>query len=98
MTFEEAKAVAQVELDSLERRCGSPLAFRMESTIEKPRGWAFFYNTVRFIETGEARYRLAGNGPIVVRKDGGSAIAHGPMRIEEVLASLEEENLPTSQP
>jgi hypothetical protein len=37
-------------------------------TIEKPFGWVFFYNSKKFIETGIFRYRLAGNGPVMVNK------------------------------
>src|ERR1700691_5858897 len=42
-----------------------------KSTIEKPFGWIFFYNSKRFVETGESRYRLAGNGPVIVNKHNG---------------------------
>jgi hypothetical protein len=41
-------------------------------TIEKPDGWVFFYNTKRFVETGIDRYRLAGNGPVIVNKYDGT--------------------------
>lgn len=30
----------------------------------------FFYNTLEFLETGSARFALAGNAPVFVRKDG----------------------------
>jgi Immunity protein 35 len=43
-----------------------------KNTIEKPFGWVFFYNSKTFIETGESRYRLAGNGPVIVNKHNGS--------------------------
>jgi hypothetical protein len=37
-------------------------------TIEKSFGWIFFYNSKRFLETGIAIYRLAGNGPVFVNR------------------------------
>jgi hypothetical protein len=41
------------------------------STMERPFGWVFFYGSKRYIETGESRYALAGNAPVVVtRVDG----------------------------
>jgi len=39
-----------------------------EHTIERPFGWIFFYNSERFVTTGNAIYRLAGNGPVFVNK------------------------------
>jgi hypothetical protein len=39
-----------------------------ESTIEKPFGWIFFYQSKKFLETGIFMHRLAGNGPVFVNK------------------------------
>jgi hypothetical protein len=36
------------------------------STITKPYGWIFFYQSKRYLETGVASHALAGNGPVVV--------------------------------
>ena len=49
-------------------------------TIEKPYGWVFFYNSKEFVETGEFRYRLAGNGPVIVNKYSGSMDFFGASR------------------
>ena len=35
-------------------------------TSEEIFGWVFFYNSRRFLETGEFSCRLAGNGPVIV--------------------------------
>jgi len=37
-------------------------------TIERPFGWVFFYNSKEFVETGIGRYRVYGNGPIIVNR------------------------------
>lgn len=50
----------------------APFVVVEKNTIEKPFGWIFFYNSERFIETGESRYRLAGNDPVIVNKHNGS--------------------------
>jgi Immunity protein 35 len=47
----------------------NPFAVVEKSTIERPFGWVFFYNSQKYIETGVFRYRLAGNGPIIVNKN-----------------------------
>lgn len=39
-----------------------------DKTIEKPYGWIYFYNSERFVVTGDPLYRLAGNGPVFVNK------------------------------
>jgi hypothetical protein len=39
-----------------------------EETIERLFGWVFFFQSERFLRTGEFRDRLAGNGPIMVNK------------------------------
>src|SRR5882757_5970607 len=39
-----------------------------ESTIEKPFGWIFFYQSKEFLETGIFMHRLAGNGPVFVNR------------------------------
>jgi hypothetical protein len=60
-------------------------------TIEKPYGWAFFYNSRKFIETGELLYCLVGGGPVVVLADTGAIHELGSARppLEEI-AKLEQ--------
>jgi hypothetical protein len=41
-------------------------------TIEKAFGWVFFYNSKKYLEKGTFRFRLAGNGPVIVNKDTGA--------------------------
>jgi len=48
-----------------------------ECTIEKEYGWYFFYNTKSFLDSGEDRYRLTGNGPLLVTKQHGKVIQFG---------------------
>ena len=57
-------------------------------TIEKPFGWVFFYNSKTYLETGEIRYALAGNGPVIVNKETGSVDFFGTSR--SPLAIVEE--------
>jgi len=49
-----------------------PFVVVEKSTIEKPFGWVFFYNSKTFLEKGINSYRLAGNGPIIVNKATGT--------------------------
>ncbi len=56
-------------------------------TIERPFGWVFFYNSKKFLETGEFTFRLAGNGPVIVDKHGGTVeffgVSRPPLEIVE---------------
>jgi hypothetical protein len=40
-------------------------------TIEKEYGWIFFYNSKKFLETGNFRDGLVGNSPVLVERDTG---------------------------
>jgi hypothetical protein len=88
-----------LELVSKELRQMSPLddAFVVvdAGTIEKPYGWVFFYNSQKFIETGDNSCRLAGNGPVIVNKHDASVQFFGTANsietsIGEYEAKLEE--------
>ena len=46
-------------------------------TIEKPFGWVFFYDTKRCLDTGEFRFGLVGNGPVMVNKYDGTVTFYG---------------------
>jgi hypothetical protein len=41
------------------------------ATMETERYWVFFYNTLAFLQTGELRDCLTGNGPLLVDKRSG---------------------------
>lgn len=61
-----------------------------ENTIERPFGWVFFYNSRKFIETGETMYRLAGNGPVIVNKRTGWIDFFGSLpTLDEIIANYE---------
>ena len=54
-----------------------PFAINNDKTIERPFGWVFFYNSKKFLETRDMRFRLAGNGPITVNKSNGELTVLG---------------------
>ena len=60
-------------------------------TIEKSFGWIFFYISERFIETGGAMHRLAGNGPVFVDKITGSIDFFGSTpSLDEILETYQK--------
>lgn len=61
-----------------------------EETIEKDYGWIFFYTSRRYLETGNISDMLAGNGPVLVRKDDGSIRQFGSaLPVEEYIKRYE---------
>ncbi|CAM3193384.1 YrhB domain-containing protein [Vibrio neptunius] len=40
-------------------------------------GWVFYYNTEKYIETGDFREALGGNAPLIVNKDTGDIVITG---------------------
>lgn len=68
MTHDDARQLALAKLRTYE----SPeeLVLLDSQTVERPYGWVFFYNSRRFVETGNVLYALAGNGPLLVCDDG----------------------------
>jgi Immunity protein 35 len=71
LTKTEALEIVSKRLEQMSTPA-DPFVVVDKNTIEKPFGWVFFYNSRRFVETGEFRYRLAGNGPVIVNKHDGS--------------------------
>jgi hypothetical protein len=50
---------------------GDELAIREDFFIEKDYGWIFSYDSKKFFETGEFRFRRVGNHPVLILKDSG---------------------------
>lgn len=71
LNAEEAKQTVLRYLDARERESGIRLALQEKCTIERRFGWVFFYQSKRYLESGDIRDALAGNAPIVVTKSDG---------------------------
>ncbi len=69
--LETAKKIVQEDLDSIRKYEDDRFVIIDEATIEKSYGWIFFFNSKKFLETGDFLYALGGNGPIAVEKETG---------------------------
>lgn len=56
---------------------GEDVAIIESSTIERPFGWVFFYNTREYLQTGRVSAALAGNAPYIVNRFTGALVATG---------------------
>jgi hypothetical protein len=92
LTKTEAMALVSSRLEQMSTS-GDPYVVVEESTIEKPFGWVFFYNSKKFVDTGISRYRLAGNGPAIVNKNDGTIEFCGSNKPPEELIGEYEKKL-----
>jgi len=68
------------------------VALMLEHTIEKPYGWVFFYNSKRFLESGDPFESLVGNSPVLVEAADGRMTHLGTAwSVEDSLRKLEIE-------
>lgn len=66
----DARRIAEGQLAGL--FAGSPVdvAIMDEHTREEDFGWVFFYESKTYLQTGDFRHRLVGNGPLIVDRAG----------------------------
>jgi hypothetical protein len=67
---DEALHIAKTLLSQMEAEGSVPLSLVENLTRSLNDGWVFFYNSAEFLQTRNNLSRLAGNGPIFVRKSG----------------------------
>jgi hypothetical protein len=72
---EEAQRLVEARIAS--DAPGEDLAIIESSTIERPFGWVFFYNTREYLQTGGVSAALAGNSPYIVNRFTGALVATG---------------------
>lgn len=67
---ESAIALARARIDQLAQAVGDQFEILPDFTKEIEQGWVFFYNTADFVRTRNPASALAGNGPILVTREG----------------------------
>jgi hypothetical protein len=76
ITKSEAEALVREHLRKIETP-DIPFAVNEVKTVERSFGWVFFYNSKQFLDTRDIRFRLAGNGPIAVKRSSGELATLG---------------------
>lgn len=91
LNYEDAIATAEKQLANVDDLPDDDsLVLLLEHTIERPFGWVFFYTSRLYRETGEFRYALAGNAPLIVNRRSGEVVATGTARpVEHYIAEYE---------
>jgi Immunity protein 35 len=67
---ESAIALARQRIDQLAQAAGDQFEILSDSTREIEQGWVFFFNTADFVRTRNPSSALAGNGPLLVTREG----------------------------
>lgn len=88
-----AKQIAMSYLGQDPPSDGYEFSILDEYTIERPRFYVFFYESSQFLKSGQFEDRLMGNGPILVRKDGGQLLKLGTALHVDVYISNYEASL-----
>jgi len=92
MNREEARVAMMEQLRRRDVEGAKNIVIIDSETIEKPYGWIFYYDSRRYLETGDIRYKIFGHGPVVVIAATGEIIELGSARpSEEFIKELEEE-------
>ena len=95
ITYEDARRLVEAQLARLAEDAGDCVVLE-HSTIERPFGWVFFYNSREYVETGNELAALAGNAPYIVNRFTGAVVATGTGRPIEHYVSAYEANLAAS--
>ena|ERR1043165_2841553 len=87
---EKAKEIAQKWLDKNCQSCEDRFVVHDELTKEYSFGWIFCYQSQRCLQTGEFKYQIAGNAPLIVDRADGSVHVTGTARpLEHYISEYE---------
>ncbi len=70
LSFQAAAVLARARVELLAQAVGDQFELLSDLTKETEKGWVFFFNTVEFVRTRNPASALAGNGPILVTREG----------------------------
>lgn len=87
------KQAKEAVIAELKKRCQIPsdeFVIVENLTMERQFGWIFFYDSKKYLETGNINDAIAGNGPIFVNKHDGKIEFYGSRKsIEEYILEYE---------
>lgn len=89
LEYKRAIALAEMTIASMSPLPdGDTLILLLEHTIEHPVGWVFFYTSRLYNETGDFKYALGGNAPLIVDRHTSAVVPTGTAR--PIQAYIEE--------
>lgn len=70
LNYSTALKIALAKINELAVAAGEKFEILADETREINQGWVFFYNTEDYIRTRDPLYALAGNGPVLILRNG----------------------------
>jgi len=93
ITFQEARQIAQDEINKHQTLVNDSLIILDDQIIEKDYAWIFPYTSKKYWETNDINHAIGGNGPLFVSKlDGKISNYRTGLSVEEMIDEYEEEN------
>ncbi|MBV6320327.1 YrhB domain-containing protein [Duganella violaceipulchra] len=83
--------IAEVKVRELGAACGDEFEILCEETQEIEQGWVFFYNSADYVRTRNPLSALAGNGPLLVLRDGRIAVLPSSVSWQEAVIQIPHE-------
>lgn len=83
-----ALQIAQAKVNELASAAGDDFSIMPNETREVDQGWVFFFNSADYVRTGNYLHALAGNGPLLVLREGGVIVLPSAVPWEEVVAKM----------
>lgn len=83
-----ALKIARAKVDELGRMARDAFDIVTAETKEVKQGWLFFYNSADFVRTGDPMFALAGNGPLLVLRDGQVAMLPTAVPWQEAIGQM----------
>jgi hypothetical protein len=74
MEVADARAIVDAYFETFRAGCEVELEINHAITEEHPLGFVFFYNTPDFWTTRDLSKSVAGNGPILIRRESGEVV------------------------
>ena len=93
LTFEEAKQIAEVQINQQGFSDNDSLIIIDEGIAEKEYAWIFPYTSKKYWETKDMNYAIGGNGPLFVSKlDGQISTYRTGLSFDGMIEEHEEKN------
>jgi hypothetical protein len=90
LSRDQAKQLVQSRLDIETGESGCSMVVIDSSTLERPFGWVFFYQSEDYLLTGNESSQLAGNAPLIVNRHTGLITVAGTAApVEDYIARYE---------
>ncbi len=82
MDYDVAEKAFRAFMGNKEAKIGTALSMVPNTSKRLSQGWAFYYQSKAYVETGDWHQSLVGHGPVVLRDDGkiieGGSLDHDP--------------------